>query len=59
MFRQRLNQPIVLINSPEEELQEISMLEDGNPSFEYKTPVSNGKQDKYGLDGWFTPTFDN
>jgi len=59
MLRQRLNQPLVLMNSPEDDLQEISMLEDGNPSFEYKTPVASGKNEKFRLDGWFTPTLEN
>ena len=58
MLRQKINKRLVL-NSPEDDLQEISLLEDSNHSFEYKTPVANGKTEKFRLDGWFTPNLEN
>lgn len=58
MLRQKINQPLVL-NSPEDELQEISMLEESTQHYEYKTPANNPKTPGFRLDGWFTPSSDN
>jgi hypothetical protein len=58
MLRQKLNQPLVL-NSPEEDLQEISLLEQSSQPYEYKTPIANPKTCGFRLEGWFTPSIEH
>jgi hypothetical protein len=58
MLKRKINQPL-FFNSPEDDLKEISLLEDRNYSFEYKTPVSNGKTEKFRFDGWITSNLEN